>query len=622
MNLQHLIALLKLRFQLTRNQFRRSGKFNAAIMTVFFVLATVTALMMFFVALIAGIVLLPKATSDHVLITWNVIVLVFLAVWLIGLLVELQQLELLSLDKLMHLPVSLKGAFLLNYTSSFFSLSVVMFVPMLFGLSLAMIIVKGFAMLMVPILVAAFLFCVTTVTYQFRGWLGRLMQNKRNRGTIIAIMTMFVILISQIPNLINMRTGKRNDRRRAQEQQIWQQQKQNAAESLEEQLKAGTIDVATQQQRFADMEKRIDADRQARSASRQQDTFETIVECMRSLDAAVPPGWLPYGIDGLQRGRWLTPTLAVFGLAGIGLVSLTISYRSTVRAYSGVTSKWIRTKTDPSVRQAPAVDQARTFWKDLPFLSSQQSTIALASFCSLRRAPETKMALLLPVIAAIVFGSIMMSSDEMTLPDALRPFVPLSFFFLVMMGLSQQMFNQFGADRDGFRAYVMFPVQRRDILIGKNVSVAPLMTALCLVLVLMFQFFFPMGISHFLATLVQMLIAILIFSLLGNYTSIFFPYGVNRSTMKPVQLNVLTVLALMLAMFLSPVLFVPTFFFLGFESILKTVLGIDIQPFYLIASLMQLGIVIWIYRIVVSIQGKMLQKRETRILDLVANVAE
>ena len=42
----------------------------------------------------------------------------FLFFWSIGLLTELQRTEPLSLSKFLHLPVSVNGAFLINYLSS------------------------------------------------------------------------------------------------------------------------------------------------------------------------------------------------------------------------------------------------------------------------------------------------------------------------------------------------------------------------------------------------------------------------------------------------------------------------------------------------------------------------
>ena len=55
----------------------------------------------------------------------------FLFFWRIGLIAELQRTDSLSLTKFMHLPVSVNGAFLINYLSSLFRLSLIIFVPVM-----------------------------------------------------------------------------------------------------------------------------------------------------------------------------------------------------------------------------------------------------------------------------------------------------------------------------------------------------------------------------------------------------------------------------------------------------------------------------------------------------------
>ena len=47
----------------------------------------------------------------------------------------------------------------------------------------------------------------------------------------------------------------------------------------------------------------------------------------------------------------------------------------------------------------------------------------------------------------------------------------------VLFGVVQLMANQFGFDRDGFRVFVLSAARRRDILLGKNLSFAPIVWA-------------------------------------------------------------------------------------------------------------------------------------------------
>jgi len=169
MNIQQLMAIVKLRWRMSYNQWSKAGKVNAILSTVFAVLAGLVAIGSFALTVLAGNWLLGSLTPNHHLMVWLVIVGVLLFSWSIGLLAEVQQSELLSL----------KGAFFLNYMTSWFSLTMSFFLPIVLGLCISLPMVHGKMMLWVTPLAFGFLFMVTALIYQIRGWLGRLMQNKR-----------------------------------------------------------------------------------------------------------------------------------------------------------------------------------------------------------------------------------------------------------------------------------------------------------------------------------------------------------------------------------------------------------------------------------------------------------
>ena len=127
---------------------------------------------------------------------------------------ELQRAEVLSIDKFLHLPVSVKGVFLINYLSSLLSVNLGLFLSAMLGFSLGLVFAKGPAMLVVLPLVAAFALAVTALTYQFQGWLASLMTNPRRRRAVIMVATLVFILVSQIPFLTNV-TGRWGMHRRA-----------------------------------------------------------------------------------------------------------------------------------------------------------------------------------------------------------------------------------------------------------------------------------------------------------------------------------------------------------------------------------------------------------------------
>src|SRR5205823_8963134 len=117
---------------------------------------------------------------------------------------ELQRSEVLSLDRFLHLPVSLTGVFLINYLSSLASVNLMLCLPAMLGMSLGLVFSEGPALLLLLPLLAAFFLAVTAVTYQFQGWLASLMVNQRRRRTIVATITIGFVLLTQLPNLINL----------------------------------------------------------------------------------------------------------------------------------------------------------------------------------------------------------------------------------------------------------------------------------------------------------------------------------------------------------------------------------------------------------------------------------
>jgi len=217
-NREHLKAFLWLRWRLRVNQFRKAGAVNAVLFGIFAVVCLIASVMLFVVGIMVGLFAFRNAPAYAHMFAWDGIVAAFLFSWMIGLVAELQRSEALALDRFLHLPVSLSGAFLINYLSSLFSLSMIVFVPGAIGLILGLTISRGPLMLLELPLLAAALFALTAVTYQFQGWLASLMANPRRRRTIIVLVTASFILIAQAPNLINVvrpweRLGDANARR-------------------------------------------------------------------------------------------------------------------------------------------------------------------------------------------------------------------------------------------------------------------------------------------------------------------------------------------------------------------------------------------------------------------------
>ena len=195
MNWQHLWAFLTLRWRLLRNQWSRAGAVNAVLMTIIAVGALITAAPTFVGCFMLGLYVIPKASPAQLMYAWDIIILLFLFFWCVGLIAELQRSEPLVLSKFLHLPVSVSGAFLINYISSLVRLSMISFAPVLFGYALALVFTKGILMLAVLPAAAAFVMMVTVLTYQFQGWIASLVSNPRRRRSVIVIVTLLFAVV-------------------------------------------------------------------------------------------------------------------------------------------------------------------------------------------------------------------------------------------------------------------------------------------------------------------------------------------------------------------------------------------------------------------------------------------
>jgi hypothetical protein len=602
---EQLRAFLWLRWRLRRNRLKRAAAGSVIIEAIFAALSIFSAFAAFVIAFVVGFLVLPKASNPVIMLVWDGVVAGFLFLWMVDLVTELQRSEVLSLDKFLHLPVSLSSVFLMNYVSSLYSPYVTIFLPGMIGLTLGLTLSKGPIILFVFPMVATFFLMVTALTYQFRGWLASLMQNKRRRRTIVTVMTLVMVLLFQLPNLLNFMTFSRG----SSTQRAYDQERRK----LERQLAKREIDGDEYRQQLDAIVKKYGV-QPRRSPDAQLKNAESIA---RTVNLTVPLGWLPYGVVTLLEGRIAPSILAALGLTLIGTASLMRSYKTAVRLYtghfSGIKPRHLFARVDKTeARPTPAVFME----KHVPWLSEQASAIAVAGFRSLTRAPEAKMMLLTPIILTLVFGStfLRVHSDP---PQVLRPVMAAALIGMIFLGLAQLAGNQFGFDRHGFRVFVLTGVSRRDILLGKNLALFPFALGLGVLGISALQFAFPMRIDHWLAAMVQMVSMFLVFSLLTNFLSMLAPAAISIGSLRPAQpKGMAIVIHLLFFFFVMPIAMGLTLIPLGIEYFVPDL------PVYLVLTLAECAVVIYLYLQILNVQGTLLQRREQKILEIVAAKVE
>jgi ABC-2 type transport system permease protein len=626
----HFRALMWLRWRLLVNQIRKGGTVGVVLLAIVAVVVAITGVLTAAGLFLVGLFAVGDGPPIAVLFIWDGLVAAFLMFWMIGLAVELQRAEALSLDKFLHLPVSLRSAFAVNYLSSLVSPCLLFFLPAMFGFAAGLVFSHGPAMLLVVPLLAAFLLAVTALTYQFQGWLAALMTNPRRRRTVIVITTMTIVVLAQFPNLINL-VVQRNIPDPTGRPELVARHVQRTAD-LQRQLEAKTITPEEFHRRQAELKKEFEAEKE--TAENQQ--LASMAGTARLFNVVLPPGWLPYGAMTLAEGTPLPALLGTLALGLVGTASLWRAYRTTLRLYTGQIGK---KRASPAVSEPErqrggseatlagaralisAPTNLRLVERRLPWVSEQAAAIALAGFRGLTRAPEAKMMLLSPVIMLIVFGSMFLTRPAA--PSAVaRPWLATGVIAMVMLGMSQLMGNQFGFDRSGFRVFVLCSARRGEILLGKNLSFAPLALGLAAVGLVLFEILYPMRVDLFLAAVIQAVTMFLLYSLASNLLSIFAPLPIAAGSLRPANTRMVPILIHLAFTFLLPLVWSPALLPLAVDSFLEWATWRHGLPVGLLLSLAACAGVVAIYRPVLAWQGALLQAREQSILETVTSKSE
>lgn len=608
---EHFKTFCWLRWRLLRNQLKRGGIANTVILALIALMVVGTMIGFFFGAFFLGWLAMPHAPDVVVALVWDGMVVALLFSWMIGVTTELQRSEDLSLGKFLHLPVSLTGAFFINYLSSYLSLTLMVAVPTMIGFTLGLTLSKGPAMLLLLPAVAALVLMITTVTYQFQGWLATLMVNKRRRRTIVVLITGGVILMAQLPNLINVLRPWENLEKGRNERRD-----QERTELQAEFAKGGmNADEFRQRQQAITDKYRVESEEE------DKETWAKTESVSDTVNVVVPLGWIAWSAQRLAQGIVWPVFLCTMAFTFVAGISFRRAYRTTLRLYTGQ----FTTGREAPAKELPKkkIDKSKIQFleRSLPWVSESVSAIALASFRSLLRAPEAKMALLTPVILLVVFGGIFFAHGS-KLPERFWPLLPFGGVATMMLSFIQLIGNQFGFERNGFRVYVLSPVPRRDVLLGKNLAVAPMALGLAFVVIVIAQIVRPLRWDFFLATFPLALAMFFLYCALVNCLSVWAPMKMAPGSLKASNPKALTILLQVLLVFALPVILTPAVVPIALQIFLDWLEVSHGIPVGLLLAVLECVLAGLLYRVVLTWEGAMLQAREQKILEVVATRAE
>ena len=450
------------------------------------------------------------------------------------------------------------------------------------GLGLGMALRRGPEMLLLIPLAWSMVLMITAWTYCLRGWLATMMSNPRRRRAVIMFISLAFIVLAQAPNLyFNV-------------------------------LKHGSF--ATPQ-----------PGNPSRPHQRQEVNLEgyRAMENLLAVQGFLPPLWVPVGAQELAAGNPVPALLGTLGCAAIAALGLRRAYRNTVRFYQGETGGKAATKKliSPSAARASAARRnkdAKEFLEySIPLVPEQSAALALATFRSLLRAPEVKMAWASSFLVTLIFGVMFLFRGTGNVPPDWKPVVATGAVVFPIFFLAQFFCNQFGFDRDGFRSLILSPADRRLVLLGKNLAALPVGLMLGTLVIALCSFRLHLSPVTVMATLCQLASVLLLAGAVGNLISILVPYRIQPGSMKPTKLPGLAMVLVMLCQMFFPTAMLPVLAGPLLELLWRHLGWPGWVPVNLLISALLLAVMAAVYWQTLVPLGRLLQRRETRILAVI-----
>ena len=612
----------------------------AAILLVTF---AVTCVGLFIVGIAVGIFVPRVISNDYYFILWDGFIAIFCFMWGIHVSTDIQRSDAITFDRILHLPVAFSQAFVINYVSSLFNAMFISLCAFGFGFIFGSCFSVGPKSLWIPIPFLFFLVAITALTYQLQGWLAALMSNPRRRQFVMIVLPLLIVFISQIPAFFATRFA-RNESDRSRQQVVPSPQTVAAPEVLssdsgiqtpvvddnvkqavgQEQEVENQSSDATQQEQAAKLDE--DLKKSEKGAAARESNRALWFGRLRMANLCFPPLWMAGCVESIMAGTrhvfWLTGAMAL-----VGFLSLRRNYRQTLRYYKGETDSRasvlkMRPMTQDPVAAASTARKIRLVERRIPLVSEDTSAVITMTLQSMTRAPEVKLYLLLPLIVPfLLFG--VLQTWQLPPIDELKAAIIVGFTACSLFITSGMLGNCFAYDRSGFRAFVLSPIRRERILLGRNLATTPFLLLQTLLLALAVGMYFGMAIDKLLAAVLLSASILPLYCLLTNVMSIVTPFPLAAGSIQPKQFNLVPILLSLLLSMLMPAITVLALLPLGLEwGIDRVVPAISAVPFAFLLSIVWVLASLSFYRWILPWEGKLLAKREKELLRIVTSKIE
>ncbi|HUQ31739.1 MAG TPA: hypothetical protein VM095_06445, partial [Pyrinomonadaceae bacterium] len=334
-----------------------------------------------------------------------------------------------------------------------------------------------------------------------------------------------------------------------------------------------------------------------------------------------PPGAAAIALtEGLRARGEGAYALSMMALAGYTLLLVFVTYLVARRAALGAGGE----RRVSTRAQAERETTAQTGWQ-LPFLSPQISAVVEKELRYAMRNAQLRMMAVMPLIliAVRMLRGSRAGGGARGLPAspawAVNSFASYTEGLLVAGGvlyvfliLSSLACNLFAYEAGGMRSYILSPVDRRTILLGKNLTITFLAFVFCTVLLAVNQLVFrDLTLAGLTFAALSFLFFAACFAVIGNWLSIRFPKRLQFGK----RMNASGVTGFLL---------IPILIVLSVPPLLSMLMGYLAHSFAVKYATLALFacLAIALYALLITAQGRSLLSREQDILEAVSGRGE
>jgi len=327
-----------------------------------------------------------------------------------------------------------------------------------------------------------------------------------------------------------------------------------------------------------------------------------------------PPGAIAFALThGLREGRGAGYTLALAVVIAYTMILVSISYWLSRRAVLG------GGKTKEARRQTATTVTERNYagW-DIPLVSPAASAIIEKEVRYMMRNAQLRMMTLMPLILIAIRLTNRQRFDRRGVGTDGSAFVTgflkygqglmatggILYVFLILSGL---FCNQFAFEHGGMRTLVLSPIDRRNILLGKNLAISSVALIFSAGLLLINELVFrDLSVGTLLFAALSFFTFVPLMSVIGNWFSVRFPKPMKFGK----RLNVSGVVGLLLIPMMIGLALVPLA--AAAAGYLAQSLLIEYVTLAILAVLSAS-----LYLMTIRAQGDSLQQRELEILEVI-----